>query len=116
MVAGSDTALIVGVFVFVSGVTVNGVLLVDKGMVGGVVVSSSKGVGVVVSSGVGICSPTLDTPGSSINIPDRPGVLGNRAESAKCLVCWEGGFEVIFALDRWPKFAGNWPSFPPPGQ
>src|SRR5271168_4273269 len=109
MVAGSDTALIVGVFVFVSGVMVNGVLLVYNWMVSGVVVSSSKGVGVVVvssskgdgevvSSEVGICSPTLNTSGSSINTPDRPGVLGICAESAKCLVCWEGEFEetVIF--------------------
>ena len=23
---------------------------------------------------------------------------------------------AAFALDRWPKFGGNWPSFPPPGQ
>ena len=39
---------------------------------------------VVVSSGVGICSPTLDTSGSSTNIPDRrSGVSGTRAESAK---------------------------------
>jgi hypothetical protein len=38
---GSDTALIVGVFVFVSVVTVNGVLLVDsKVMVGGVLLLS----------------------------------------------------------------------------
>jgi hypothetical protein len=72
----------------------------------------------LVSSGVSICSPTLDTSGSLINTPDRPGVLGIRAERAKCPVCWEGE-TVIFALlvvDRWPKFAGNWPSFPPPGQ
>ena len=144
--AVSDTALIIGVFVFVSGVTVGGVLLVDKVMVGEVVLSVDvesereivilvgrvmvggllslddveseneivikvgvsaivvvvssgvkvgvpaivvvvlSGVGVpaivvVVSSGV-ICSPTLDTSGSSINIPDRPGVFGIRAESA----------------------------------
>jgi hypothetical protein len=40
MVVGSDTVLIIGVFVFVSVVTVNGVLLVDtKVMVGGVVLS-----------------------------------------------------------------------------
>jgi hypothetical protein len=145
VMAVSDTALIVGVFVFVSGVMVNGVLLVDKVMVGEVVlsvdvesereivilvgrvmvsgllslddveseneivskvgvsaivvvVSSGVKVGVpaivVVLSGVGvpaivvvvlsgvICSPTLDTSGSSINIPDRPGVFGIRAESA----------------------------------
>jgi hypothetical protein len=160
VMAGSDTALIVGVLVFVSGVTVNGVLLVDKVMVGGVLLSldvegkreivilvgrvmvrvgrvlslddvesaneivSKVGVSVivVVSSGVGIFSPTLDTlSGSSINTPDCPGVSGtlSRAERAKCLACWEGELEatVIFALlGRWPKFAGNWPSFPPPGQ
>jgi hypothetical protein len=78
---------------------------------------------VVVSSGFGICSPTLDTSGSSINTSDCPGVSGtlSRAERAKCLACWEGELEatVIFALlgvDRWPKFDGNWPSFPPPCQ
>jgi hypothetical protein len=134
--AVSNTALIVGVVVFVSGVMVNVVLSVEEVMVGGVlsgvesereivivagkvmvgkvtvgevlsesldvesesemvsklevsliVVSSGVEVSaivvVLVSSGlVGIRSPTLDTSGSSINIPDRPGVFGIRAESA----------------------------------
>ena len=121
---GSDTVFIVrALAVFVSGVTVNGILSVDKVMVGGVlsldvesereivilvgkvmvagkvtVVGKAVMVGakveslgvesesemvskvevsviVVVSSGVGICSPTLDTSGSSTNIPDRPAVI-----------------------------------------
>ena len=38
--AGSDMALIVGVFMFMSGVTVHGVLLVDEVMVGGVLLLS----------------------------------------------------------------------------
>jgi hypothetical protein len=144
--AVSDTARIVGVVVFVNGVTVNVVLSVGEVMVGGVlsdvesereivivagkvivgkVTVVSKGmvgevlsesldvesesemvskvemsaIVVVESSGVGICSPTLDTSGSSTNIPDRStldtsgssinipesrsGVSGTRAESAK---------------------------------
>ena len=73
----------------------------------------------IVLSGVDICSPTLYTwSGSSNSIPDCPGVFGTCAERTKCSICWEGELEetVIFALVCWPKFAGNWPSFPPPGQ
>ena len=47
----------------------------------------------------GIFSPTLNTSGSLINTPDRPGVSGARAERTKCSVCWEATETVIFALD-----------------
>jgi hypothetical protein len=50
----------------------------------------------------------LDTSGSLINIPDRPGVLGIRAKRTKCWVWTVWGEDtVIFALGRWPKFGGN---------
>jgi hypothetical protein len=69
---GSDTVFIVGVLVFVSGVGVNGVLLVDTVIVGGVLsldveserkIVSSKvevlSVSVTTVSGVSSFSPTL---------------------------------------------------------
>lgn len=72
----------------------------------------------LASSGAGTCSPTLDASRSLNNIPDWPGFSRTRAERTKCSVCWDGLGEetTIFALGRWPKLAGNWPSFPPPGQ
>jgi len=78
--------------------------------------------------------------GSSTSTPDRPGVDGTRADNTKWSACPEvdelveaaglvgvlegaGVAEVVvddvvvaFALLLWPKFAGNCPSFPPPGQ
>ena len=72
MMEGSDTVFIVGVLVFVSGVGVNGVLLVDTVIVGGVLsldveserkIVSSKvevlSVSVTTVSGVSSFSPTL---------------------------------------------------------
>jgi hypothetical protein len=50
-----------------------------------------------------------------IDIPEHLGVFQTRAESAKCLVC--SGLEVAtLALDLVPKYGGNCPSLPPPGQ
>ena len=49
---GSDTLFIVGVLVFVSGVTVNGVLLVDKVIVGGVLSLDVESEREIVSSKV----------------------------------------------------------------
>ena len=80
--------------------------------------------------------------GSPINTPDRPGVDRTLADSTKCSTWLEfefcpvdmavaavvgavgvvdvvdGAVEdvVAFALLLWPKFGGNCPSFPPPGQ
>ena len=108
----------VGFMLLSSGVNVGNVgfmlVLTRSGVTGVGTMSVGLVSNTIVSRGVGTCSPTLDTSGSLINIPDHPVVLGARAERAKCSVGEET--VAIFALDRWPKFAGNWPSFPPPGQ
>jgi len=57
----------------------------------------------------------FSTSSSLMIIPEFPGASGTLVERTKCsVVSW---LEVAaFAHALCPKFGGNWPSFPPPGQ
>ena len=77
MMEGSDTLFIIGVLVFVSGVIVNGVLLVDKVIVGGVLSLDVESEREIVSSKVEVLSVSMMTVSGLIGVSSFSPTLAN---------------------------------------
>jgi len=66
----------------------------------------------LLTSAIAAVLSTLSLPKIT---PEFPGASGTLADRMKCsVVPWLE--EAAFAHALCPKFSGNWPSFPPPGQ